>query len=633
MEWLAEKYTNLGGNSSRSLRNSLGRPSLEPIEIMIREAVQNSWDAKSSSSKNINFTISINEFSHDQKILIDEIIKSGPANIPNYENLSTLGKNYILLKDSNTDGLTGPTRAILAKENEDSDYIDFILKSGEERDKEFGGGTYGFGKSSLHRVSKISTIFVFTKTIYQNKLNARLIAYSLGDHDKTLTGRFWYGKKIDETTIDPITDDEAIKLARKLGFIDVESNITGTSILIPFPETGNSKNSESEKPRSSYECFIFMLSAVYWNLWPKMVNFDDENNPPINFEAFYLGKKYELFHPNEHPMLSNFIESYYYFSELNKDKTKTKNKKNIIVEKISHRTFGLDLGILSAIGHTDIDKNINRKDKFQYDLFKSIYDNSPTNTDKEIRSHHIALMRCTELIIKYFEGPLNTDGNYSGVFITSRINEVDKSFAESEPPTHDNWSIEQLNGKDKKIVTHAFNQIKRKIHEMIDVESQSQENSGSFDTMLDLSYMFGNMLTPFSSGVAPSRNKKKQNTSEGIKKTERIGFIKIEKSPEVIFQDSKKIVYISFTPTLLSTKKNYSLASKINTCVDANNIEIVAPKNEPIPEFLFWLDEKNNQINEKVCKIDQNSSGKLWKAAFTVPLNISISVNIELNHG
>ena len=63
-----------------------------------------------------------------------------------------------------------------------------------------------------------------------------------------------------------------------------------------------------------------MLSAIYWNLWPKMINFNDENQPPINFKAFFHDKKFDLFHPNEHPLLSNFVQSYFNYFELSKDK-------------------------------------------------------------------------------------------------------------------------------------------------------------------------------------------------------------------------------------------------------------------------------------------------------------------------
>ena len=92
---------------------------------------------------------------------------------------------YIILEDRNTEGLTGPVRATEVEKDQPSDYVDFILKSGSKRDKDFGGGTYGFGKSSLHRISKISTL-VFTKTYYKGSLSARLIAYGLGDANEKI---------------------------------------------------------------------------------------------------------------------------------------------------------------------------------------------------------------------------------------------------------------------------------------------------------------------------------------------------------------------------------------------------------------------------------------------------------------
>ena len=79
-------------------------------------------------------------------------------------------------------------------------------------------------------------------------------------------------RKINDTCVDPIQGDEAIKIAEKIGFRDTNRNDTGTSILIPFPLTGNKKENESIKPRSQYECFLFMISSIYWNLWPKMIS-------------------------------------------------------------------------------------------------------------------------------------------------------------------------------------------------------------------------------------------------------------------------------------------------------------------------------------------------------------------------
>ena len=56
-------------------------------------------------------------------------------------------------------------------------------------------------------------------------------------------------------------------------------------------------------------------------------------------------------------------------------------------------------------------------------------------------SHHIALMRPIELVVKYLEGsPLPDERlEWAGVFVTSRDEEVEQAFADSEPPVHDDW--------------------------------------------------------------------------------------------------------------------------------------------------------------------------------------------------
>ena len=166
MEWLSEKFSNLGGNTSEGLRNSLGRPSLEPLEIMIRESVQNAWDAKLPDADNIFFNIVYNKFTKKESSFLKSIISKAPETLPYTKLLNYSSDNsYIILEDRNTEGLTGPVRATEVEKDQPSDYVDFILKSGSKRDKDFGGGTYGFGKSSLHRSVKYLQFLYLQKLI------------------------------------------------------------------------------------------------------------------------------------------------------------------------------------------------------------------------------------------------------------------------------------------------------------------------------------------------------------------------------------------------------------------------------------------------------------------------------------
>ena len=166
MEWL-EKFSNLGSNTSEGLEFSW-KAILRAFRNNDKESVQNAWDAKLPDADNIFFNIVYNKFTEKQSSFLKSIISKAPETLPYTKLLNYSSDNsYIILEDRNTEGLTGPVRATEVEKDQPSDYVDFILKSGSKRDKDFGGGTYGFGKSSLHRISKISTIFVFTKTYYK----------------------------------------------------------------------------------------------------------------------------------------------------------------------------------------------------------------------------------------------------------------------------------------------------------------------------------------------------------------------------------------------------------------------------------------------------------------------------------
>lgn len=630
MEWFAKKIDDTGDITGKGFINTLGRPSLENLEVMIREAAQNSWDAKKPEVSSINFNITVNEYSQSQlDFLKNTIFIDAPRPIPNLENFTNLGKDYFIIQDQKTEGLTGPVRATQKKKDEPSDYIDFILNLGAPRDKDYGGGTYGYGKTSFHKVSKISTIFVFTKTIYNKKISTRLIGYCLGNGDEEYSGRCWFGNKMDVNAIDPFFDEEAIKIAKKLGFSDTETEETGTSIMIPFPETGASKDLENKKSRSSYEAFIFMLSAVYWNLWPKMINFEDHSNPPIKFKAYFQNKEYALFHPSEHPQIAYFVQAYYFFEQLKKDKKNEKIEKNIIVETIRHNQLKIDTGILSTIGHPDIEKINLEKNDFKNDLLRSIYENSPTNKNQEIKTHHIALMRSTELVIKYFEGPEKNDGNYSGVFIATRSKKVDDAFSESEPPTHDNWAVDQLIGDNKRIVHHTFNKIKSSLKEMIGTEEIDDTHNENFDTLLDLSYLLGNLIAPTISGYAPSRKYKTINPVNKVKKIPK-AIIHIDKNANLSSDGTKNFIKVNFTAKIDKRIKSINIQPFIKTCIDSKNIEISPPINSLQPKFLYWIDHNNKKIEEFNHTIGHESSGKTWSVVIETPKNLSVAVDVEI---
>ena len=84
-------------------------------------------------------------------------------------------------------------------------------------------------------------------------------------------------------------------------------------------------------------------------------------------------------------------------------------------------------------------------------------------------AHHIALMRPIELVVKYLEGtPLPDDRlEWAGVFVASSEDEVERAFAESEPPAHHDWIPNNFpRGRAKRFVTIALRQLRGIASEM-----------------------------------------------------------------------------------------------------------------------------------------------------------------------
>ena len=78
-------------------------------------------------------------------------------------------------------------------------------------------------------------------------------------------------------------------------------------------------------------------------------------------------------------------------------------------------------------------------------------------------------MRPVELIVKYLEGhPLPDERlEWAGVFVASGEDEVERAFAESEPPAHDDWKPNNLpKGRTKTYVNVALTRLKEAASEM-----------------------------------------------------------------------------------------------------------------------------------------------------------------------
>lgn len=436
------------GNSTGSgIKDQLGRPDIGEYAILVREAVQNTWDARLPGEQ-VSFHLSLRrledaagawqewlgnkKFSHEQ---VDYLAQYSPDSI------------ILVISDRGTAGLGGPIRADRANEtSQDANFVQFIRNVGEARDTHLGGGTYGFGKGIYYRVSQISALLVDSSNPDKGPSGRRLMGAALGtaftgDGGQRFTGRHWWGEINDEVP-DPVLGDEAKKISRQLGLPGFEKGQTGTDIVVLMPEID--LECENETLESLGER---LRGHIYWNLWPK---FKTPTRPQgIDFSIDVNGHEIDMPPIDSIPVLREFVES---LDNIEARKgtnfTMTTYKSNLLGDFSTEFTFQ---SLLLNAG----------------DAAESIRSFSPISDPYR----HIARMRQAELVVDYVaQDPMqSSDVGYVGTFRASAF--TDSYFAAAEPPTHDAWSTAGLTGSALGIVRGSNAFISRECQSLVEAQS------------------------------------------------------------------------------------------------------------------------------------------------------------------
>src|SRR4051794_6726709 len=124
VERYSEPYSPTGGLAAEGVLNQLGRPDIDALEVLVREAIQNCWDAKRPTvgairvdiGRQVMDALAVNVCSRE--LLVDP-----PPGLPLAEQLAP-GMELLYFADFGTDGLGGPTRADEAGARRD--FVDFV---------------------------------------------------------------------------------------------------------------------------------------------------------------------------------------------------------------------------------------------------------------------------------------------------------------------------------------------------------------------------------------------------------------------------------------------------------------------------------------------------------------------------
>jgi hypothetical protein len=491
--------------SSVGILNQLGRPKLETLAVLVRETVQNSWDARIADHVPVSYMVHGWEMLLGQRqVLRNQVFSERPA--PESLPMEVLDGNAplygLIIADRGTRGLAGPTRADIVPEGSERNFISFLRDVGQPSNQSLSGGTYGYGKASLYLTSGLRTILVHTRCKTSGgKFESRFIAASLGqrwadEKHRQFTGRHWWGTDGGDVA-EPVLNRDADQLAESLGMGGFESDETGTTILILDPLL-NDRTSEKQArfeavERTPVQALNLMAEYALKFFWPKMLE-NDAGFPAVSFRFSWEDHVVKLPRPSEFPPLAGFVEA---------------------MERLKGRRS--DDAVL-RIHAKDIASERPRKHLGKLVLQQFILQKAFTRLDTgssespfDSITHHTALMRQAELVVKYLEGrpPASSSIGYAGVFIADA--DVDDVFAKSEPPTHDEWSPDSLTESWHKTYVRV---ALRKISEEMMSFAQTPRTAAPVGTLTPLGAFatwLGETLIPMEIGTSANRPRQRPN--------------------------------------------------------------------------------------------------------------------------
>lgn len=478
----SEPFAPSGNIAAEGFKKLLGRPAIGLLPMVIREAVQNSMDA-SLEGMGPEILLRTRVLSETEySTLLSKVFQDRP-NEPETANLLRTNLDdgpvrVFEICDFHTTGLAGPTRADAPTDGpEDLDFVNFMRNVGAARDTHQGGGTYGYGKTSLYALSACSTILVDSQTTCDGSPVRRVMACHLGaafngDTEKgkrRFTGRHWWGVHDGAQGVDPVEGPDADELAADLGLPQRNSFRTGTTIMILAPHFGESTDVAGD-----------LLESVLWNFWPRMTQ-DTARDRKLTVNLTVDGETVRVPPPEEFPPLDLFADAL------------KKARSGEGVKEIKSQRPARFLGNLS------IRKGL-KADRHPVAL--------RSGTSMPQQASHIALMRPVELVVKYLEGDPYPDKRFewAGVFICSDEDEVERAFAEAEPPAHDDWIPDMLpSGYGKRYVNVALKHLKEaaKTHANPIVNGARREDRGP--SLAKTAGLMGRLLDK-SSSQGPGRS-------------------------------------------------------------------------------------------------------------------------------
>ncbi|NYD53884.1 hypothetical protein [Microbacterium pseudoresistens] len=445
----------------------LGRTDLSPLEVLIRETAQNSWDARVDGSHPL-YGAHLRRVDFRLRADLDRLFatgrqRSGRHRVPSVNNLHVLE-----VFDRGTSGLDGPTDLSPTSPGEPCNFQDLILKVGVPRDDGKGGGTYGFGKTAAYAFSAQGTVLFWSRCRDgRDGLEYRLVVSAFHEsyvsEGKQFTGRHWWGAG-EDGLVAPLIGDVAQAYGERFFARHFEGDETGTSLLILDPLISVPRNGEFDEPDSAelrngdpttleHEFAREARRAMRLHLWPKLIVAPGHARPPMPLELRVHEQNVDLVGDTPGALAS-------WGAGLNAIRSRVRDDEAPVIAP-----SGLPVEVHAVvrnrktIGHLAVVKRLKALEaRLDEDDLDPVWDDDSVQ--------RIAMMRDqAELVVATDDWSDHTASpifDWVAVFKSAR--EWDRTFADAEPPAHDMW-VSSAGGETGLVIRAMRNKVRAILRE------------------------------------------------------------------------------------------------------------------------------------------------------------------------
>jgi hypothetical protein len=459
LDLLSERRPPTGGFSGSSVKTLLRQTELDPPALLVREAIQNSVDAREDDIDEVGFDIHLRTLSSEQSLLLrtrvlGNALDSSALTEMLQPTLSAGGSPIQVLEvaDWGTRGLGGPvdpTRA--TRTDERHDFVDFVFQIGKTRDRRtrVGGGTFGFGKAAAFMMSAVSTVLVHSAIRTARGIEERFIGIILGSEHahrrQMFSGRHWLGQfGRGSRSIQPLVGADARKIAEALGLPDRRQG-PGTTLCIIAPRLDSVAYDSAADPVPGIAVAERFIAACRESLayycWPLMIGVPGAPHPRVKARVFVDGDEQPGLFPASHPFFHLLRTQYEALCA--GCSSSSVDLQSIRLHLSASATESLGLQPESGRRATvDLVAGQLALSRFPYSLpvFSTGREHGPLMTASP---SHVALMRRVGTVVRYLPVATSLESTSSvglvGCFLVDEHEVTSRIFADAEPPAHDDW--------------------------------------------------------------------------------------------------------------------------------------------------------------------------------------------------